>query len=74
MLLAGMDLPQLGQVIVFCAGGVRLVPQLGQNLLVAGTFFAAFGADDERRCWGCLWCTLLVHDLWDEYHACAECS
>jgi hypothetical protein len=38
-----MDLPQFGQVIAPCVGGVRVVPQLGQNLLVAGTFSPHFG-------------------------------
>jgi len=38
-----MDLPQLGQVIACWLGGVRFVPQLGQNLLVAGTFSPHFG-------------------------------
>ena len=41
--LAGIDLPQLGQVIAPCDGGVRVVPQLGQNLLVAGTFSPHLG-------------------------------
>ena len=38
-----MDLPQFGQAIAPCDGGVRVVPQLGQNLLVAGTFSPHFG-------------------------------
>ena len=38
-----MDLPQLGHFIAFSEGGVRFVPQLGQNLLVAGTFSPHLG-------------------------------
>ena len=38
-----MDLPHFGQVIAPSDGGVRVVPQLGQNLLVAGTFSPHLG-------------------------------
>jgi hypothetical protein len=38
-----MDLPQLGQVMACWLGGVRFVPQLGQKLLVAGTFSPHLG-------------------------------
>jgi len=38
-----MDLLQFGHVIAPCVGGVRVIPQLGQNLLVAGTFSPHFG-------------------------------
>ena len=38
-----MDLLQFGHDIAPCDGGVRVVPQLGQNLLVAGTFSPHFG-------------------------------
>ena len=40
---AGIDLLQFGHAIAPCDGGVRVVPQLGQNLLVAGTFSPHFG-------------------------------
>jgi len=40
---AGIDLPHFGQVIAPSEGGVSVVPQLGQNLLVAGTFSPHLG-------------------------------
>ncbi len=42
---AGIDLPQLGQVIAPAAGGVSVFPHSGQNFEVAGTLGAAVGTD-----------------------------
>ena len=41
--LAGIECPHLGQFIVACDGGVRLVPHSGQNFEVAGTCAPHFG-------------------------------
>jgi len=64
--------PQLGQLIVFCAGGVRLVPRWAE-LAVAGTFSLHLGKL-QVPLQVLPACPVGVHYYADEDHACAECS